>query len=162
MRILLFLQNDSQPTLYFMQLDIAVSCSSSVDCTPSHIICEVILRENSSVNTKDIAEDRTKCAKKEVEALLPTNGHGFGEESITDEIRGIAAYAVQQLENNGDAKRSVVDIMSVKKQVSSSGKGGLSVLTNPRERHFWHPLTDLFITVTVLHFTQFILEHIRI
>jgi hypothetical protein len=118
-----------------MQLDIAVSCSSSVDCTPSHIICEVVLRENSSVNAKDIAEDRTKCAKKEVESLLPTNGHGFGEESITDEIRGIAAYAVQQLENNGDAKRSVVDIMSVKRQVSSLGEGGLSVLRNPRQSH---------------------------
>jgi hypothetical protein len=102
-----------------MQLDIAVSCNSSVDCTPSHIICELVLRGNSSATTKDIAEDRTKCAKKEVEPILPTNGHGFGEESVTDEIRGIAAFAVQQLESNGDAKRSLVDIMSVKRQVST-------------------------------------------
>ena len=127
-----------------MQLDIAVSCSSSVDCTASHIICEVVLRENSSVNAKDIVEDRTKCAAKEVELLLPTNGHGFGEESITDEIRGIAAYAVQQLENNGDAKRSIVDIMSVKRQVSTLGEGGLIVLNNPRQRHFWHPPLTFF------------------
>jgi len=128
-----------------MQLDIAVSCSSSVDCTASHIICDVVLRENSSANAKDVVEDRTKCAAKEVESLLPTNGHGFGEESITDEIRGIAAYAVQQLENNGNAKRSVVDIMSVKRQVSALGEGELFVLSNPRQRHFWHPLTDLFL-----------------
>lgn len=128
-----------------MQLDIAVSCSSSVDCAASHIICDVVLRENSSANAKDIVEDRTKCAAKEVESLLPTNGHGFGEESITDEIRGIAAYAVQQLENNGNAKRSVVDIMSVKRQVSTLGEGELFVLSNPRQRHFWHLLTDLFL-----------------
>jgi len=128
-----------------MQLDIAVSCSSSVDCTASHIICEVVLRENSSLNAKDVVEDRTKCAAKEVELLLPTNGHGFGEESITDEIKGIAAYAVQQLENNGDAKRSVVDIMSIKRQVSTLGEGGLIVLNNPKPKDFWNPLTDLFL-----------------
>jgi hypothetical protein len=102
-----------------MQLDIAVSCNSSVGCTPSHIICELVLRDNSSADTKDIAEDRTKCVTKEVEPILPTNGHGFGEESITDEIRGIAAFAVQQLKSNGEARRSVVDIMSVKRQVST-------------------------------------------
>lgn len=141
----MFLQNDSLPPLYFMQLDIAVSCSSSVGCTASHIICEVVLRENSSVNTEDVVDDRTKCAAKEVESLLPTNGHGFGEESITDEIRGIATYALQQLENNGDAKRSVVDIMSVKRQVSTLGEDRPIVLSNPRQRHFWHPLTDLFL-----------------
>lgn len=142
---MLFLQNDSLPSLCFMQLDIAVSCSSSVDCTASHIICEVVLRENSSLNAKDVVEDRTKCAAKEVELLLPTNGHGFGEESITDEIKGIAAYAVQQLENNGDAKRSVVDIMSIKRQVSTLGEGGLIVLNNPKPKDFWNPLTDLFL-----------------
>lgn len=149
---MLFLQNDSLPSLYFMQLDIAVSCSSSVDCTPSHIICEVILRENSSVNAKDIAEDRTKCATKEVESILPTNGHGFGEESITDEIRGIAAYAVQQLENNGDTKRSVVDIMSVKRQVSTVGEDGLSGLSYPRQRLFGTPsLTYFYLHFPVLY-----------
>lgn len=128
---MLFLQNDSLPSLYFMQLDIAVSCSSSVDCTASHIICDVVLRENSSANAKDVVEDRTKCAAKEVESLLPTNGHGFGEESVTDEIRGIAAYAVQQLENNGNAKRSVVDIMSVKRQVSTLGEGSCLFSATP-------------------------------
>jgi hypothetical protein len=116
-----------------MQLDIAVSCNSSVDCTPSHIICELVLRENSSANTKDIVGDKTKCATKEVEPILPTNGHGFSEESITDEVRGIAAFAIQQLENNGDAKRSVVDIMSVKRQVSAYLEFGLVVCFLPSQ-----------------------------
>lgn len=114
---MLFLQNDSLPSLFFMQLDITVSCNNSVDCTPSHLICELVLREDSSKNTRDIYEDRTKCAKKEFEPIFPVNDHGFGEENVSDEIRSIAAFAVQHVENNGDAKRSVVDIMSVKRQV---------------------------------------------
>jgi hypothetical protein len=76
-----------------------------------------VLREDSSTNSKDIYEDRTKCARKEVEPIFPVNDHGFSEENVSDEIRSIAAFAVQQMENNGDAKRSVVDIMSVKRQV---------------------------------------------
>ncbi|XP_021923638.1 uncharacterized protein LOC110831681 isoform X2 [Zootermopsis nevadensis] len=109
-------KNDSLPSLFFMQLDITVSCNNSVDCTPSHLICELVLREDSSKNTRDIYEDRTKCAKKEFEPIFPVNDHGFGEENVSDEIRSIAAFAVQHVENNGDAKRSVVDIMSVKRQ----------------------------------------------
>lgn len=114
---MLFLQDDSASSSYFMQLDIAVSCNSSVDCTPSHLICELVLREDSSTNKKDIFEDRTKCARKEVEPIFPVNDHGFGEENVSDEIRNIAAFAVQQMENDGDFKRSVVDVMSAKRQV---------------------------------------------
>jgi len=118
LHVLLYLQNDSLPPLYFTQLDITVSCNVSVDCTPSHLICEVVLREDTSTNTKEIYEDRTKCARKEVEPIFPTNGHGFGEENVSDEIRSIAGFAVQQMENNGGVKRSIVDIMSVKRQVT--------------------------------------------
>lgn len=76
-----------------------------------------MLREGSSTNRKDVYEDRTKCARKEVEPTFPVNDHGFSEENVSDEVRSIAAFAVQQMENNGGAKRSIVDIMSVKRQV---------------------------------------------
>jgi hypothetical protein len=76
-----------------------------------------VLREYSSTDTKVISEDRTKCAKKEAEPIFPINDQGFSEENDSEEIRSIATFAVQQLENNGDAKRSIVDIMSVKRQV---------------------------------------------
>jgi hypothetical protein len=76
-----------------------------------------VLREDSSTDAKGIYDNKTKCARKEVEPIFPTNDHGFGEENVSDEIRSIAAFAVQKLENNGDAKRSVIDIMSVKRQV---------------------------------------------
>jgi hypothetical protein len=76
-----------------------------------------VLREDSSTDTKVISEDRTKCARKEAEPIFPVNDQGFSEENDSEEIRSIATFAVQQLENNGDAKRSIIDIMSVKRQV---------------------------------------------
>jgi hypothetical protein len=98
-------------------LDITVSCNGSEDCSPSHLICELLLREKSSTDPEAIYVDWKKCARKEAEPVFPTNDHGFTEENVSEEIRNIATFAVQQLENNEDAKRSIIDIMSVKRQV---------------------------------------------
>jgi hypothetical protein len=81
-----------------------------------------VLREYSSTGTKVISEDRTKCAGKEAEPIFPINDQGFSEENDSEETRSIATFAVQQLENNGDAKRSIIDIMSVKRQVTLCSK----------------------------------------
>ncbi|XP_069682652.1 uncharacterized protein [Periplaneta americana] len=112
--------NGSQP-LYFLQLDFSVNCNRSTDCTSSHLICEVVVREDSTTNAKIVLEDKTKCAKKETESVFPTNGHGFIEDSVRDEVRSIAAFAVQQSEVSGEPKRSVIDIMSIKRQVNGNG-----------------------------------------
>ncbi|PSN32331.1 hypothetical protein C0J52_17637 [Blattella germanica] len=97
-------KNDSVP-LYLLQLEVATSCNRSQNCQSSSLICEVGVRENLQTHTKEVLTDRAKCAKKEIEPVIPSFGHGFSEENITDEIRSIAAFAIQQSQNNGANKR---------------------------------------------------------
>ena len=100
-----------------VQIEAVLECNNSTSCIPSSLICEVGVRENVSTNPKEVLADRSKCAKKEFDPIFPSSGHGFSVENATDEIKSIAAFAVQQRENS-DRKRNVIDIMLVKRQVS--------------------------------------------
>ncbi|KAJ9595093.1 hypothetical protein L9F63_013619 [Diploptera punctata] len=100
----------------FVLLEVTGGCNNSKSCEGPPLICELAVREDRSTRTKEVLTDKVKCAKKEFEPVLPTSGLGFIEENVTNEIRSIAAFAVQQAEKNNE-KRSVIDIMSVKRQV---------------------------------------------
>ncbi|XP_071454235.1 uncharacterized protein [Hetaerina americana] len=107
---------------YFLLLDIDVSCKESKECDTKHLICEVIVKEDLTTENKDVSEDDSVCVKKSPPSESVVNKGGFGEQSVNDEVQRVAELAVEQLENEGDTKRTIFEVMSVKTEDDADGK----------------------------------------
>ncbi|KAG8237892.1 hypothetical protein J437_LFUL017040 [Ladona fulva] len=115
-------KRDGPERNYYMLLDIDVSCRKDSVCSAKSLVCEVFVKEDTSSEKKEILEDNSVCVKKLPPSPSVINKDGFVEGKVSEEVQRVAELAVEQLENEGDTKRTIFDIMSVKTQDNAAGK----------------------------------------
>ncbi|XP_063233965.1 uncharacterized protein LOC134537443 isoform X2 [Bacillus rossius redtenbacheri] len=107
-----------------IQLDVHDTCYRNVSsvCEPLSAICELNIGPGSEEDIRARVDEGLKCAEKEPVPFLPAGDQGFVDvDDVEGEARDIAEYAIRQLEEGRAQRRSILDIMSLKKDSRDSG-----------------------------------------